>query len=156
MPTAAGSYERIYAVVSRIPRGRVATCGQVAQLAGFGGQARLVGYALSALDDRSRIPWHRVVNASGQISARRDGSPAGILQRFRLEREDVRFNAQSCIRLDLFRWCPRGRRAAVIRKGVTDRRTSLTPGNARRSPAGLGGLRKVSQMRSKTAERKEP
>ncbi|MGH9364348.1 MAG: MGMT family protein [Thermoanaerobaculia bacterium] len=105
----AGSYERIYAVVSRIPRGRVATYGQVARLAGLTGQARLVGYALSALDDRSRIPWHRVVNARGQISARRDGSPAGTLQRLRLGRERVRFDVQSYIRLDLFRWRPRPR-----------------------------------------------
>ena len=46
----AGRYERIYAVVSRIPRGRVATYGQVARLAGLAGQARMVGYALSALE----------------------------------------------------------------------------------------------------------
>jgi len=106
MPASAGSYARIYAVVARIPRGRVATYGQVAQLAGLAGQARLVGYALSALDDRSRLPWHRVVNARGQISVRRDGSPASIVQRLRLERERVRFDARSCIRLDLFRWRP--------------------------------------------------
>jgi len=103
----ASSRERIYSVVSRIPRGRVATYGQVARLAGLPGQARLVGYALSALDERSRIPWHRVVNARGQISARRDGGPASILQRLRLQRERVRFDASACIRLDLFRWRPR-------------------------------------------------
>jgi len=61
----ADRYRRIYAVVARIPRGRVATYGQVARLAGLGGHARLVGYALSALKDGSRIPWHRVVNAAG-------------------------------------------------------------------------------------------
>jgi methylated-DNA-protein-cysteine methyltransferase-like protein len=104
----ASSRERIYSVVSRIPRGRVATYDQVARLAGLAGQARLVGYALSALDERSRIPWHRVVNARGQISARRDGGPASILQRLRLERERVRFEASACIRLDVFRWRPRG------------------------------------------------
>ena len=109
MPKPARSYERIYGVVSRIPRGRVATYGQVARLAGLPGQARLVGYALSALDDRSRIPWHRVVNARGEISARRDGGPAGILQRLRLEKERVSFDAQRRIRLELFRWRPRGR-----------------------------------------------
>jgi methylated-DNA-protein-cysteine methyltransferase-like protein len=104
-----GSYARIYSVVSRIPRGRVATYGQVARLAGLSGQARLVGYALSALDDCSRVPWHRVVNARGQVSSRRDGSPMSILQRLRLEREHVRFDAWSCICLDLFRWRPRPR-----------------------------------------------
>jgi methylated-DNA-protein-cysteine methyltransferase-like protein len=90
----ASSRERIYSVVSRIPRGRIATYGQFARLASLPGQARLVGYALSALDDRSRIPWHRVVNAQGQISARREGAPASVLQRLRLERERVRFDAR--------------------------------------------------------------
>lgn len=106
MPVSTRSFERIYGVVSRIPRGRVATYGQVARLAGLGGQARLVGYALSALDDRSRLPWHRVVNAKGEISLRRDGGPMSIVQRLRLERERVRFAEGSRIRLDLFRWRP--------------------------------------------------
>lgn len=103
-----GSHARIYGVVSRIPRGRVATYGQVARVAGLAGQARLVGYALAALDGRSRIPWHRVVNAQGEISLRRDGGPASVLQRLRLQRERVRFDARGRIRLDLFRWRPRG------------------------------------------------
>jgi len=104
MRAAASDFGRIYSVVSRIPRGRVATYGQVARLAGLPGQARLVGYALAALDDRSRVPWHRVVNAEGRISPRRDGSPAATVQRLRLERERVRFDARFCIPLDLFRW----------------------------------------------------
>ena len=107
MPVPAGHYERIYAVVSRIPRGRVATYGQVARLASLAGQARLVGYALSALDDQSRVPWHRVVNVRGEISLRRDSGPASIVQRLRLKRERVRFDARNRIPLDLFRWRPR-------------------------------------------------
>ena len=55
------SYQRIYAVVRRIPEGRVATYGQVASLAGLAGQARQVGYALHALPDGTAVPWHRVV-----------------------------------------------------------------------------------------------
>ena len=102
------SYECIYAVVSRIPRGRVATYGQVARLAGLPGQARLVGYALSAVGPRSGIPWHRVVNAQGRISIRRDGSPGGTVQRLRLKREGVWFDVRESIRLDAFRWRPRG------------------------------------------------
>jgi methylated-DNA-protein-cysteine methyltransferase-like protein len=85
----------------------VATYGQVARLAGLAGHARLVGYALSALDEGTRIPWHRVVNARGQISLRSDDSPAAILQRLRLEREKVVFDAQGRIRLERFRWRPR-------------------------------------------------
>ncbi len=102
-----GSRDRIYSVVIHIPRGRVATYGQVARLAGLPGQARQVGYALSALDDGSRIPWHRVVNARGQISARRDGGQASVVQRLLLARERVKFDASGCIRLDHFRWRPR-------------------------------------------------
>jgi methylated-DNA-protein-cysteine methyltransferase-like protein len=103
----ADSHARIYSVVARIPRGRVATYGQVARLASLPGQARLVGYALAALDERSRIPWHRVVNAQGRISLRSDEGPAGIVQRLRLEREKVVFDAEGRIRLERFRWHPR-------------------------------------------------
>lgn len=107
MRAAARSHRRIYAVVSRIPRGRVATYGQIARLANLPGQARLVGYALSAIPDGSRIPWHRVVNARGQVSDRRDGGPMAVVQRLLLEREHVRFDARGSIRLELFRWRPR-------------------------------------------------
>lgn len=102
-----GSHARIYAVVARIPRGRVATYGQIARLANLPGQARLVGYALAALDERSRIPWHRVVNAHGRISLRSNDGPAGIVQRLRLEQEKVIFDAEGRVRLERFRWHPR-------------------------------------------------
>ena len=107
MSAPAASHQRIYAVVTRIPRGRVATYGQIARLAGLPGRARFVGYALSALDGRSRIPWHRVVNAEGRISRRRDGGPESIVQRLRLEKERVRFDTRDCIALERFRWRPR-------------------------------------------------
>jgi methylated-DNA-protein-cysteine methyltransferase-like protein len=99
-------YRAIYAVVSQIPQGRVATYGQIAQLAGLPGHARLAGYALSALEDKSSVPWHRVVNAAGGISARSDGSPADTIQRLRLEDEGVHFNEHGRIRLDRFQWRP--------------------------------------------------
>ena len=101
------SYGRIYDVVARIPRGRVATYGQVARLAGLPGRARLVGYALAAVPDGSRLPWHRVVNARGQISPRADGGPWDRIQRLRLERERVRFDGRGAIALAAFRWRPR-------------------------------------------------
>ena len=62
------TYSRIYAVVRRIPRGRVATYGQVAELAGLPGHARQVGYALHALPRGTTVPWHRVLNARGALS----------------------------------------------------------------------------------------
>jgi methylated-DNA-protein-cysteine methyltransferase-like protein len=101
-----GNYARIYAVVRRIPRGRVATYGQIAELAGLPGHARQVGYALHALPERSAVPWHRVLNARGTLSLRRD-SAGEIDQRLRLEREGVRFDASGRVALERLLWRPR-------------------------------------------------
>jgi methylated-DNA-protein-cysteine methyltransferase-like protein len=104
-----GRYEKIYEVVRRIPRGRVATYGQVAELAGLEGHARQAGYALHALPAKSNVPWHRVINARGEISLRR-GSDASELQRLLLLAEGVQFDDQGRISLALFRWKVRGSR----------------------------------------------
>jgi methylated-DNA-protein-cysteine methyltransferase-like protein len=101
------SHRRIFAVVSRIPRGRVATYGQVAYLAELPGQARLVGYALNALPEGSRLPWQRVVNAKGEVSPRSDDSGHETLQRLMLKREGVRFSRRGTISLPEFQWRPR-------------------------------------------------
>jgi methylated-DNA-protein-cysteine methyltransferase related protein len=99
-------YQRIYAIVRRIPRGRIATYGQVAALAGLGGHARQVGYALHSLDAGDRIPWHRVLNAQGRVSLRTE--PGGDrVQRALLEREGVRFDASGRANLERFGWRPR-------------------------------------------------
>lgn len=99
------AYTRIYAVVRRIPHGRVATYGQVARVAGLPGRARQVGYALHALPAATAVPWQRVVNASGAISLHpMDG---GISQRMLLEKEGVRFDAAGRIPLERFGWRPR-------------------------------------------------
>ena len=107
-----GVFARITSVVSRIPRGRVATYGQVARLADLPGQARLVGYALAGLPPQSRVPWHRVVNAQGRVSLRRDGGPESHVQRRRLQREGIAFDAFGAIALGRFRWRPRPRSRA--------------------------------------------
>ena len=106
MPTASSSYPKIYAVVSRIPKGCVATYGQVAVLAGLPRQARLVGYAMHALPADSDVPWHRVVNAAGRISIRSDGMGHDELQAQLLAREGVRF-VDGAIPLARFLWQPR-------------------------------------------------
>jgi methylated-DNA-protein-cysteine methyltransferase-like protein len=64
-PAGTGNYARIYAVVRRIPRGRVATYGQIAELAGLPGHARQVGYALPAQPEGRVVPGHRVQTARG-------------------------------------------------------------------------------------------
>jgi len=97
------NYQKIYDVVRQIPRGKVATYGQVAQLAGLGGHARMVGYALHNLPENSGIPWQRVINAKGQISFPPD-SAHWNLQRALLEAEGIRFDEDDKISLACYRW----------------------------------------------------
>jgi methylated-DNA-protein-cysteine methyltransferase-like protein len=101
------NYLRIYEVVRQIPRGRVATYGQVAELAGLEGHARQVGYALHNLPPRLKLPWHRVVNARGEISPRSAGD-SHELQRHLLEAEGIRFTDDQ-IDLKRYVWRPRPR-----------------------------------------------
>ncbi len=96
------NYKKIYQIVKRIPKGKVATYGQVAELAGIPRQARQVGYALSSLTDKS-VPWHRVVNSKGEISRRALGDFED-LQRVRLEKEGVEFDKENKIPLGRFGW----------------------------------------------------
>jgi len=107
---APNAYARIGAVVRRIPRGHVATYGQVAALAGLPGRARLAGYALHA-SAPDTLPWHRVVNAQGRLSLARIDAAGGLTQRIRLAREGVTFDARGRVRLELHLWRPR--RSAV-------------------------------------------
>lgn len=109
-PSSRSLWPQIYAVVARIPRGRVATYGQVAALAGLPRQARLVGYAMHGLPDGSNLPWHRVVNAQGRVSARAAPGPSEGLQRHLLEEEGVVFDLGGRIDLRRYRWRPRARR----------------------------------------------
>ncbi|MCP4202325.1 MAG: methyltransferase [bacterium] len=96
-------YRPFYEVVESIPEGRVATYGQVAMLAGKPGRARLVGHALSSLDEESDVPWHRVINARGEISRRGLGD-GEHLQRILLESEGVVFTEGGRVNLKRFRW----------------------------------------------------
>lgn len=97
-----GLYQRIYAVVRRVPAGRVVTYGQVAKLAGRCG-ARQVGYALSALEADSAVPWQRVINSQGRISLRSAGGH-DTLQRELLEAEGVEFSLDGRVDLRRFGW----------------------------------------------------
>ena len=103
------NYERIHAIVRRIPRRRVATYGQVAALAGMPFHARQVGYALHALPASTTLPWHRVINARGEISVRASYGGDAV-QRVRLEREGVRFDSRGRVDLQSFQWRPGRRR----------------------------------------------
>ncbi|MEJ5247524.1 MGMT family protein [Caldilinea sp.] len=93
-------YERIYAVVRLIPRGQVATYGQIAEIVG-GCTARMVGYAMAAAPED--VPWQRVVNAQGKVSPRADHWGAE-LQRQRLIEEGIEFDAEYRMDLARVRW----------------------------------------------------
>ena len=103
------SFKRIQRVVTRIPRGRVMTYGDVASAAGMPGAARTVGYAMRALGHA--VPWQRVLGRRNPRTAHitiRDPR-AKAEQRRLLEKEGVRFDAQGGIALATFGWVPRRR-----------------------------------------------
>lgn len=94
----------IYSVIASIPRGRVASYGQVAALAGLPRHARLVGRALRELPDDIDLPWHRVVNHAGAISPR--NSPTSERdQRRLLAAEGVHF-LRGRVAMSRHRWEP--------------------------------------------------
>jgi len=97
------TYERIYEIVKKIPKGRVATYGQVARLAGLGGHARQVGYALNVLPDDQDVPWHRVINARGEIS-KRSLPVYEQIQKEMLEQEGIKFSTDARVSLRRYRW----------------------------------------------------
>lgn len=97
-------FQRVWAIVMRVPKGRVVTYGQVSEmierrLTGVG-----VGWAIRAVPAEFGLPWQRVVNAKGGIST--DPQHPG-LQRKLLEREGVEFDADGTIDLARFQWKPR-------------------------------------------------
>jgi alkylated DNA nucleotide flippase Atl1/ADP-ribose pyrophosphatase YjhB (NUDIX family) len=95
-------YQRIDNMVQGIPEGQLATYGQIAKLVGACG-ARQVGYAMAALGDDSDVPWHRVINSQGRISAR-TGGEGHEYQRILLESEGIVFNDNGKVSLEIFRW----------------------------------------------------
>ncbi len=96
-------YERVYALVSQVPAGKVVTYGQVAALLGSPRAARAVGYALRYLPRGSGVPWHRVINHQGHISPRFP-SESPLLQRQLLEQEGIVFTTEECVNLAQYRW----------------------------------------------------
>ena len=107
------THEKICATIRRIPHGKVASYCQIARLAGLPRHARLVGYALHRLPNGSSIPWHRVVNARGDLSLAHAGRASGITQRLRLEREGVPVNAAFRVSMARFGWRPARTKAAA-------------------------------------------
>lgn len=99
-------YQQIYTAVRKIPFGNVATYGQIADLAGLYGKARLVGYALFRVDIADDIPWHRVINAKGEISYSFQRQGGDYLQKILLEEEGIKFKKNGKIDLNKYQWQP--------------------------------------------------
>ena len=103
-----GAFAGVYALVRRIPKGRVMTYGQIATLLGSRLSPRAVGWAMHG--SPRGVPWHRVVNASGGCSTDRMPDIAPGLQRVLLEGEGVGFRANGTLDLARHRWTPPSRR----------------------------------------------
>lgn len=113
-------WRSFYAVVQKIPEGRVATYGQIAALAGLAGGARQVGFALAALAEETELPWQRVINARGEVSLRREPGRDGY-QRHLLEEEGVVFGPEDRVDLGRFGWEPGKVRAGSAQRSRRDR-----------------------------------
>ena len=98
------TYARIRAAVRRVPRGRVATYGQIAVVAGMPGAARLVGYALYRSLPHHGLPWHRVLGAGGRLTLAKLDPATATTQRIRLEAEGVPFLAGGRVDLARCQW----------------------------------------------------
>lgn len=111
-------HTKILAVVRRIPRGKVATYGQIATLAGYAHAPRLAGYALHALPEGSPLPWHRVLGAGGRLSLAKLSIHGAVTQRMRLENEGVQFDPRGRVNLERYGWRP-GTRASKAKKRLS-------------------------------------
>lgn len=94
-------YEHFYDLIRQIPKGKVATYGDIARMAECR-SARAVGFALNQLPDNSDVPWQRVINSQGKVSPRRN-SEGHLIQKIILEEEGVVFE-KSVVDLKKYRW----------------------------------------------------
>lgn len=113
------SWESVYRLVKRIPRGRVTTYGNLAKALRLPGGARAVGYAMAACPNGRGIPWHRVVGAGGRLTI---PEPHGSLQRRLLEAEGIKIRDARRIDMPRYIWLPRKKRSAGRKRRPTKRR----------------------------------
>ena len=127
-------YSRIYQVVRKIPRGTVATYGQIAELAGIPGGSRVAGAALKTSKPADRLPWQRVIGKASKLRGRiAIYDPVGAaVQRQLLEDEGVRVGDTGLIALDEFGWLAPVRLRGGSSRGASPRRP-LRSGSKRRA-----------------------
>jgi methylated-DNA-protein-cysteine methyltransferase related protein len=114
------SWQPVYRLIKKIPRGKVTTYGELARSLRLPGGARAVGYAMAACPSGQGIPWHRVVGAGGRLLI---PEPHGSLQRRLLESEGVRLQG-SHIDMSLFAWSP-------VRRGASSNKRVHRDNNSR-------------------------
>jgi O-6-methylguanine DNA methyltransferase len=98
-------FDRIYAVVEKIPYGKVTTYGHIAEACGIKSAARTVGWALNGSKD-SGLPCHRVVNRYGALTGKMHFGDPTIMEDL-LRSEGVEFDDKGCVKLDKYLWTPR-------------------------------------------------
>ena len=95
-------HERIIEVIKSIPRGKVATYGQIAEMAGNPRASRQVSWVLNSSSEKAQLPWHRVINRMGKISLK--AGQGYELQKALLEKEKVVFDLYDRIDLAKYQW----------------------------------------------------
>ncbi len=100
-----GFFDRVYALVTQIPRGQVATYGQIARMLGAPRSARIVGWAMHGNRHGSRVPCHRVIQKGGSCSPNFQIDNPGAQRRL-LEREGVQFLLDGRVDLEIHQWRP--------------------------------------------------
>ena len=97
-------HQRVKDIIKKIPKGKVATYGQIAVYAGSPRAARQVVRILHSSSRKDNLPWHRVINRMGQISLK-PGNGYEEQKRL-LEREGVKFDIYDVIDFDKYLWSP--------------------------------------------------
>lgn len=98
-------HRKFIAVIKMVPKGRVATYGQIARVAGLTGHARQVVWTLHSSTRKYKLPWHRIINSQGKIGLIRGLDQ--LRQKTFLEREGVEFDRYGKVDLKIFLWKPK-------------------------------------------------
>jgi methylated-DNA-protein-cysteine methyltransferase-like protein len=111
--TTSMAHRKFIAVIKMVPKGRVATYGQIAKVAGFSGHARQVVWTLHSSTKKYKLPWHRIINSQGKIGLIRDLDY--LRQKNFLEREGIEFDRYGKVDLKVFQWKPK---LGLVRKAL--------------------------------------